>query len=217
MSLDGCVCMCTGKGYRRHSLLYSPAFAKIREGMGQITPSSMIKRATGGTVPVRVSPLAELDTSQTLGHVRTPTPNRAREFTASPIRVDGENESFQSASESPSRLPEGLSAESPLISGNSCSSNVMAEMRTSDMAAPTKVSPPASQSSGGKEVRLHTDIMTRVIEKVVEKVVTVEVPGPERIVEVERLVIKEVRCQRKRNVPVDTPSMNSFHTPSTTN
>ena len=199
--------MCAGKGYRRHSLLYSPAFAKTRQGMGQITPSSMIKRATGGTVPVRVSPLAELDTSQTLGHVRTPTPNRVREFTASPIRVDGESESFQSASESPSRLPSG----SPSISGNSRSSNVMAEMRTSDMAAPTKVSPPASQSSGGKDVRLHTDIMTRVIEKVVEKVVTVEVPGPERIVEVERLVIKEVRCDRKRlNVPVETLSMHPW-------
>jgi hypothetical protein len=79
------------------------------------------------------------------------------------------------------------------------------------MVAPTKVSPPASQSSGGKEVRLHTDIMTRVIEKVVEKVVTVEVPGPERIVEVERLVIKEVRCQRKRNVLVDAPSMHSSY------
>lgn len=204
MSLDGCVCMCIGKGYRRHSLLYSPSFAKIRQGVGQITPSSMIKRATGGTVPVRVSPLAELDTSQTLGHIQTPTTNRARAFSASPIRVDADNGSFQSASESPSRLP----ADCPSISGSSRSSTVMAEMRIGDMAAPTKVPLPASKSSGAREVRLHTDIMTRVVEKVVERVVTVEVLGPERIVEVERLVIKEVRCSKKRlKVSVETPSM----------
>jgi hypothetical protein len=186
------VCMRTGKGLRRHSLLYSPSFSKIREGMGQITPSSMIKRATGGTAPMRVSPLAELDTSESLGHVRTPIPNRARGPSASPIRVDDADDSFQSASESPPSRPQ---ADSPTVSSTSRASISTMEMGTSPMTAPTKTSTPASsQSSGAKELRLHTDIMTKEVEKVVEKIVTVEVPGPERIVEVERVVIKEVRC-----------------------
>ena len=66
-------------------------------------------------------------------------------------------------------------------------------MGTSPMMVSRELATPSSQGSA-KEVRLHTDIMTKEVEKVVEKIVTVEVPGPERIVEVERVVIKEVRA-----------------------
>ena len=79
---------------------------------------------------------------------------------------------------------------------------------TSPIAMPGKMLAPDSRGSA-KEVRLHTDIMTKEVEKVVEKIVTVEVPGPERIVEVikevpvEHVVMKEVPVYIDRVVESD--------------
>jgi hypothetical protein len=194
-----------GKDIRRHSLLYSPSFAKIKGGALGRTPADIIKRATGGTAPLRTSPLPELDTSETLGHVSTPIPNRnARGPSASPIRIDEENGSFQSEDGSPkgARGEEDCHEPRPRITGDRLSfsradgecSYATADRGTSPMMIARDVATPTLRGSA-KEVRLHTDIMTKEVERVVEKIVTVEVPGPERIVEVERVVIKEVRPQ----------------------
>jgi hypothetical protein len=96
-----------GSKARRHSLLYSPSFAKIKGG----TPADFIKRATGGTAPLRTSPLAELDTEEPLGTDKAEgspfTQSRMRVPSASPVGVAAPagDDSFQSATESPSASP----------------------------------------------------------------------------------------------------------------
>jgi len=212
-----------GKDLRRHSLLYSPSFAKIKGGHGGRTPADIIKRATGGTAPMRVSPLAELDTSETLGHVSTPVVDRsARELTSSPIGMaspgveEEGNDSFRSASDSPTSTPKALKLNagrqaslSPLP-GDRLSFSAYshtAEMGTSPFPDNAPAAPASRRWS--KEVTLHTDVMIKEVERIVERIVHVQVPGPERIVEVikevpvERIVIKEVPVYVDRVVESD--------------
>ena len=188
-----------GSKARRHSLLYSPSFAKIKGG----TPADIIKRATGGTAPFRTSPLAEMETEEHLGCMQTESSpladGQTRFPSSSPVGVAAPtcDESFQSASESPPSSP--VPGSSRLALSTSSSRSDTKDSSTSPMAAA------AVGRRTSKEVCLHTDIMT----KEVEKVVTVEVPGPERVVEVikevpvEHIVVKEVPVYVDRVVESD--------------
>ena len=173
---------------RRHSLLYSPSFAKMRsEGTrangALLAPAEIIRRATGGTAPMRASPLAELDTSDALGQSL---------LTASPVGVaspkdDDESESVSDDDKSPRETG---------IGGGSGSGGFLGRLA----AAFTGVTEPASDTVPvASPVASPADATTKVV----------EVPGPERIVEkivevpVERLVMTEVPVYIDRVVEVD--------------
>ena len=124
-----------GSMARRHSLLYSPSFAKIKGG----TPADIIKRATGGTAPFRTSPLAEMDTEEHLGCMQaqsSPLADSQTRFpSSSPVGVAAPacDESFQSASESTASSP--VPGSSRLTSSTSSSRSDTKDSSTSPMAA----------------------------------------------------------------------------------
>jgi len=103
----------------------------------------------------------------------------------------------------------GGAAGHRLSASGASARSATADSGTSPIALPPGKPPTPASRGSAKEVRLHTDIMTREVEKVVERIVTVEVPGPERVVEVikevpvEHIVMKEVPVYIDRVIESD--------------